>query len=344
VETQYAYRVKLYRLVFALAAIYNIGFGLWAGLWPRAFFDIVEMAPPNYPGLWQCLGMVVGLYGVLYASAAWQPEQAKLIIAVGLAGKILGPIGLAMTIHSGEWPWRTFTLVAFNDLIWWLPFTLFLLEGTNVAKFLRATAPWVCSVTNAGAALAMLLVLRFGTETEPNVAVRASYIAEHAVAWRAGWGIWMVAGFSLVAFYAWWGAWIPSSRLAIGAFLVASAGLVCDFFAESLFIGWLPNDIESVASLGTLCTGAAANACYTVAGIALTIGSPFLGGWLRGAAWMVWVSGFCLTISTLSGSVFGMTISTAILMALLCPWVALFGWKLRSNEQRSSRDSVSRRH
>jgi hypothetical protein len=150
-----------------------------------------------------------------------------------------------MTIHSGEWPWRTFTLVAFNDLIWWLPFTLFLLEGTNVAKFLRATAPWVCSVTNAGAALAMLLVLRFGTEAEPNVAVRASYIAEHAVAWRAGWGIWMVAGLSMVAFYAWWGASIPSSRLAIGAFLVASAGLVCDFFAESLFIGWLPNDIES---------------------------------------------------------------------------------------------------
>jgi hypothetical protein len=53
-------------------------------------FDIVEMAPPNYPGLWQCLGMVVGLYGVLYASAAWQPEQAKLIIASDWPEKFLG--------------------------------------------------------------------------------------------------------------------------------------------------------------------------------------------------------------------------------------------------------------
>jgi hypothetical protein len=332
VTSSSAYRVRLYRLIFAFAAIYNITYGLWACLWPRAFFDIAKMAPPNYPGLWQCLGMVVGLYGVLYASAAWRPDEAKLIIAVGLAGKILGPIGLSMTIHSGEWPWRTFTLVAFNDLIWWLPFTLFLLEGTNCGKFVRASAPWVCSVANAGAAIAMLLVLRFGTEAESSVVLRASYIAEHELAWRAGWGIWMLAGLSMVAFYAWWGAWLPSSRLAIGAFLVASLGLVCDFFGESLFIGWLPNDIESVSPLGTLFTGAFANACYTVAGIALTIGSPFLRGWLRTAAWAVWVSGLCLTIATLSGSVLWMMISTAILMALLCPWVALFGWKLTPND------------
>ena len=101
-----AYRAKLYRLIFALAAIYNIAFGLWACLWPRAFFTSLAMAPPNYPGLWQCLGMVVGLYGVLYASAARHLEGARLIIAVGLAGKILGPIGLCLTIHSGEWPLR----------------------------------------------------------------------------------------------------------------------------------------------------------------------------------------------------------------------------------------------
>ncbi len=189
-----AYRAKLYRLIFALAAIYNITFGLWACFWPRAFFDLVGMALPNYPGLWQCLGMVVGLYGVLYASAAWRLDQAKLIIAVGLAGKILGPIGFCMTIHSGEWPWRTFTLVVFNDLIWWLPFTLFLLEGTSWGKIIRAAAPWVCSVANATAAVAIWLVLRAGTEAGGTIAIRSTYIAEHALAWRAGWGIWMLAG------------------------------------------------------------------------------------------------------------------------------------------------------
>src|SRR5216110_55195 len=139
-----AYRAKLYRLIFGLAAIYNVAFGLWAGLWPDAFFHLLQMAPPNYPGIWQCLGMVVGLYGVLYASAAWHLDRAKLIIAVGLAGKILGPIGLCLAIHSGEWPLRTLSLVVFNDLIWWLPFMLFLMEGTRSAERLRAATPWAC--------------------------------------------------------------------------------------------------------------------------------------------------------------------------------------------------------
>ena len=125
-----AYRLRLYQLIFWLAAIYNIVFGLWTCIWPRAFFSWMKIPPPNYPSLWQCLGMVVGLYGILYAGAAMQPERAKLIIAVGLAGKILGPIGLGIGIARGEWPLRALTLVVFNDLIWWLPFTLFLLDET----------------------------------------------------------------------------------------------------------------------------------------------------------------------------------------------------------------------
>jgi hypothetical protein len=69
------YRAQLYRWIFGLAAVYNIAFGLWAGLWPRAFFDWVEIVPPNYPSLWSCLGMVVGLYGILYGYAAVRLER-----------------------------------------------------------------------------------------------------------------------------------------------------------------------------------------------------------------------------------------------------------------------------
>ena len=55
---------------------------------------------------------------------------------------------------------------------------------------------------------------------------------------------------------------------------------------------------------------------------------PALRRALRALAWGVWASGFALTIFTISGSVSGMVISTAVLMTLLCPWVAAFGWKL----------------
>jgi hypothetical protein len=325
------YRIKLYRLIFGLAAIYNIAFGLWACLWPEAFFHQMEMAAPNYPGLWQCLGMVVGLYGVLYVSAAWRLDQTRLIIAVGLAGKILGPIGLFIIIRSGEWPLRAFTLIVFNDLIWWLPFGLFLLEGTRAGERLRSSAPWVCALTNAAAAFAIWLLLCGGTEAAPSLAERAAYIAEHEVGWRVGWGIWMLAALSLVAFYAWWGSWL-SSRLAMAAFLVAAFGLSCDLFAESLFIGWLPDRLESIGPFASLLTGGVANTCYSGAGAILTLGTPFLPGPLRLWAWTIWISGLSLTISTLAGSASGMRITTAALLLLLCPWVAVFGWNLKHNE------------
>jgi hypothetical protein len=331
------YRSTIYRLIFGLAAMYNIAFGLWACFWPRGLFAMLEMAPPNYPSLWQCLGMVVGLYGLLYACAAVDLNRGKLIIAIGLAGKILGPIGMFIAIHSGEWPLRALTLIVFNDFIWWLPFTVFLLEGTRIGERLRAGAPWTCVVLNAAAGVAMLFVLRDGTEVAPNIPQRASFIAGHILLWRAGWAVWMMAGISLVAFFAWWGAWISSHRLALVAFLIGVIGLACDLFAESLLIGWLPDRIDSVAPLASLLTGGAANGLYSIARALLTLGTPGLRGVLRAVAWAVWASGFTLTISTITGFVSGMVISTAALMTLLCPWVAAFGWKFARENSDNAR-------
>lgn len=330
-----AYRVKLYRLIFILAASYNAVFGLWAILWPRSFFYCFEIAPPNYPSLWRCLGMVVGLYGALYGYSAWRLDRAQPIILVGLIGKILGPIGWFMVVRSGEWPLRTFPLIVFNDLAWWLPFTLFLLDERRAGGRLRRATPWACAAINALAAMAMLFVLRGGTEVIPSTTRRAVYIAEHAGLWRAGWAIWMIAALSLVGFYAWWGAWIPSKRLATAAFVIAILGIACDLLAESLFIGWLPARIESLAPLGSLLTGGAANALYTIAGVILTLGTRSLRGLLRVCAWGIWISGFALTVWTVSGNVAGVTISTAVLMSLLCPWVAAFGWKMARDDRKN---------
>jgi hypothetical protein len=325
-----AYRARYYRLIFSLAAAYNAAFGLWATLWPRSFFDCFEIAPPNYPALWRCLGMVVGLYGILYGYSAWRLDRARPIILVGLAGKILGPIGWLMVVNSGEWPLRTFPLIVFNDLVWWLPFALFLLDERRVGGWVRRATPWVCATINALAALAMLLLLRDGTEAIPNIAERATYISEHPALWRLGWAVWMTAALSLAGFYAWWGAWIPSKRLAIAAFIIALFGLACDLLAESLFIGWLPGQIERLTPLGSLLSGGAANSFYTIAGLILTLGTPFLRGLLRIWAWTIWLSGIALTVSVVVGSITDITISTAVLMSLLCPWVAVFGWSLSS--------------
>lgn len=119
---------RFFRFSFVLAGLYNFAFALWTALWPQSFFALFGLAPINHPAIWQCLGMVIGVYGAGYLWAAFRPDRAKPIIALGLAGKVLGPIGWVAVVAAGDWPVRTGWLILFNDLIWWIPFSLFLLR------------------------------------------------------------------------------------------------------------------------------------------------------------------------------------------------------------------------
>jgi hypothetical protein len=324
------YRRRLYQLSFAVAAAYNIAFGLWAALTPLSFFALFDLAPPLYPSIWACLGMVVGLYGLGYAYAAVRIERAVPFIAIGLLGKLLGPAGWILAVSRGEWPIRTLALILFNDVIWWLPFGLFLLDRTRVAAALRRLAPIACAVTNLAGIVAMAAVLRFGTEIVPLPADRIAYITAHPLLWRAGWCVWIVAGTSLVAFYAWWGGFLEQPRWGAAAVAIAAVGLSCDFAGESILIAWLPRDYESLARAATLLSGAAANGLYTLAGIVLTIATPSLRGLLRALTWAVWLAGAAVTASALAGLPRGIAISTATLFAMFCPWVLLVGRALVS--------------
>ncbi|HZN62090.1 MAG TPA: hypothetical protein VFC90_06760 [Planctomycetota bacterium] len=322
-----AQRRHFYRIVFVLAALYNLAFALWTAAWPLSFFRIFGLAPTNHPAIWQCLGMVIGVYGAGYAWAAFRPERGKPIIALGLAGKLLGPIGWVAIVASGEWPVRTITLILFNDVVWWLPFSLFLLEGTRLGDRIRSLAAPACALLNAAAGVAMLVLLRPGMEVEPDPAARAAYIAGHPVAWRAGWALWIGAAISLAGFYAWWGSRLGRARPATSAFVIVLAAVACDLFAESLYLGWLPQDLETTAPLGTLLTGVAANGLYTIAGILLTLATP-LGRALRLWAALVWTCGVGVTLFTVTGFIPGLVASTAGLMILLPPWVWMMGRRL----------------
>lgn len=122
-------RRRLHRAVFVLAGIYNIAWGLFSASDPQWLFRMAGMPPINYPEIFVCLAMVIGLYGLIYFQVAWNPERGWWPAAVGLMGKILGPIGLAALIWSGRWPPVTLWLVITNDLVWWLPFALYLYDA-----------------------------------------------------------------------------------------------------------------------------------------------------------------------------------------------------------------------
>lgn len=149
------------RVVLRLAGIYNV---LWGGLvvlFPVAFFrvlgvDVSEMdAPGNFTvPLWQCIGMIVGVYGVGYWIAAGDPYRHWPIVLVGLLGKIFGPIGfvdavLIKQIFPISFGWTILT----NDLVWWIPFGLILLGAWRHHQGAVATGSHVDSagVSSKGA-------------------------------------------------------------------------------------------------------------------------------------------------------------------------------------------------
>jgi hypothetical protein len=340
----------LFRITFALAGCYNLAFGLWAAIWPLAFFQLFEIPPPRYPGIWACLGMVVGVYGLLYWYAASKLEAAWPIVAVGLLGKVLGPIGMVASF-SDDWPRRLGMICVYNDLIWWLPFGLFLVRGTVVGKWIVALAPWLCVAIHSVALVMMAVCLQPGTLIQSDVAARASYIAGHGMAWSIGWSMWILAAVSLVGFYAWW-----ASRLAVGqtfvspkrrttiailAVLITAIGMVCDFSGEGslilLLLDHLPRgtggslstlDLARVGNIErafTLLSAGAANGLYTVGGIMLTLITPGLPRWVRAAMWLTWLAGIGMTVAAVANYTPGMVAATAVLFPPFLVWVAWMG-------------------
>ena len=122
-------RRRWHRAVFVAAGLYNIGWGLWSVLDPQWFFRFTGMPLANYPAIFACLGMVIGLYGILYLDIARRPERGWLIAAIGFTGKVLGPIGMVWLIVTGVWPRTAIVLCITNDFIWWLPFAVYLRDA-----------------------------------------------------------------------------------------------------------------------------------------------------------------------------------------------------------------------
>ncbi len=112
-----------------IAGVYNIAWGLLVVAFPAAWFSMVAAEPPIYPALWQCIGMIVGVYGIGYWVAAGDPFRHWPIVLVGLLGKVFGAVGFFSAAAAGGMPWSFGWTVLTNDLIWWVPFSVILLAA-----------------------------------------------------------------------------------------------------------------------------------------------------------------------------------------------------------------------
>jgi len=120
---------RRHQRVFVLAGMYNVAWGVLAVTHPQWLWQVAGMPVANYPQIFATLGMVIGLYGVVYFEIARRPEDGFVLAAVGLLGKVLGPIGLGYLIVSGQWPPATVVICLTNDLIWWVPFSRYLKDA-----------------------------------------------------------------------------------------------------------------------------------------------------------------------------------------------------------------------
>jgi hypothetical protein len=128
--------------------------------------------------------------------------------------------------------------------------------------------------------------------------------------------------------------------------LLAAFGTVFDFSGEGLFIlllveraaGSLSGESHSAWDAGaftnversfTLFSAGAANLLYTLGGILLTLATPNLPAWIRGAMWTTWLAGIAMTVAGVMNHVGGLAAATVVLFPLLMLWTAWIGARWR---------------
>jgi hypothetical protein len=119
------------RAWFWAATLYNVAWGLLVGFSPRLLLVWMGMtdaqilaAGPVPVLLSSCIGMFVGVYAIGYACVAIDPQRFWPFALLGLAGKVLGPIGAVVFCAMGAIPPRSFVVNVFNDLVWWPAFVV----------------------------------------------------------------------------------------------------------------------------------------------------------------------------------------------------------------------------
>jgi hypothetical protein len=122
------------------AGVYNLAWGGLVIAFPHLLFDLNGIERINYPEIWQCVGMIVGVYGVGYLIAAGDPRRHWPIVLVGLLGKIFGPIGFAVALAKGTFPPAFGLTILTNDLLWWVPFALILRNAAQSPSYSRPGA------------------------------------------------------------------------------------------------------------------------------------------------------------------------------------------------------------
>lgn len=117
--------MTFWRVIFALAALFNLMVGLPLLLAPRpAVSALVYILPPDFM-LAQILGVLISVFGVGYAMVARDPAGGRPIAWLGVIGKLPIPVILWFYVEADVVPVRTL-LLSLGDLLFAVLFVVFL--------------------------------------------------------------------------------------------------------------------------------------------------------------------------------------------------------------------------
>jgi hypothetical protein len=309
-----------HRRLFRAAAVYNVAFLLWAVLAPGQFFALIGATGAEpFHWLWQCIGMVVGVYGILYWYAAGHLDRGAPIIAVGLLGKVLGPLGWAWNFAHGRIAAASFCVIAANDIVWWPGFAGFLLRDFDARVRLRLLAIALFAAHAIGAALLAVAALpEVMHADEPT----------RRVCWTLAWVLWCVADVcsppfvcALVRRYAPDAA--PSLRRWLAALIVVAA--VGDFALNVYYAALVGPATGSITDPLLRCLSlTVTNGLFAVAYVVLSVAlwrAGRLPRWtaLLGVPAWLGAAGLCLNgVGLLPGSE---PLFAGLLVTFFCAWL-----------------------
>lgn len=200
-------------------------------------------------------------------------------------------------------------------------------------------AAWLTLAIHAVAGAAMLLILKRGLATNPDLADRMNFVAQTTAPWRAAWLTWNLAAVSILYFFMRMAQAhaLETARWCRAALAIVVIAVIFDLSAEWLMMFSLPALARAHAAdaflrldrTAVLLTGCIANGLYTLATLILALStrrSYPTWTWLAGAG--VGIVGALLSLSAYFESITGLFLTNAALIPLLNLW--LLGVALRA--------------
>ncbi len=109
------------RVLLVTAAVYHVLVGFLIATQPQQFFQFVGISQSIHLHVWQMIGIVIVIVGLVFALSSFKPLQHWQMLMLGLVLKGVGALLFVREFLDGSIPWSRCWMLVIHELIWILP-------------------------------------------------------------------------------------------------------------------------------------------------------------------------------------------------------------------------------